>query len=204
MLAHAWQAEFGLAEELGAEAFEADFADPAAPAAVVDRAVATFGRVDALVANHARSSDVPLESLTAEELDLTWAVNARATVLLVKAFAQRATVGARVVLLTSGQHLRPMPREIPYAISKGAVHQMTLTLSEALAPHGMTVNAVNPGPVDTGWASDELRDRLAPRFPGGRWGRPEDIAPVVAWLASEDSGWITGQVLNAEGGFRGD
>jgi 3-oxoacyl-[acyl-carrier protein] reductase len=79
---------------------------------------------------------------------------------------------------------------------------MTRTLADALADDGITVNAINPGPVDTGWASDELRDELRDRFPAGRWGRPDDIAAVVSWLASAESGWITGQVIDAEGGFR--
>jgi 3-oxoacyl-[acyl-carrier protein] reductase len=79
---------------------------------------------------------------------------------------------------------------------------MTLSLADALAERGITVNAINPGPVDTGWPSDELRERLRPAFPAGRWGRPDDIAAVVAWLASEDSAWVTGQVIDAEGGFR--
>jgi 3-oxoacyl-[acyl-carrier protein] reductase len=113
-----------------------------------------------------------------------------------------ARPNGRVVLFTSGQHQGPMPDELPYAISKGAVHQMTRSLADALADRTVTVNAVNPGPVDTGWASAELRERLRLAFPGGRWGRPEDIAAIVAWLVSEDSAWMTGQVIDAEGGFR--
>jgi 3-oxoacyl-[acyl-carrier protein] reductase len=186
-------------------AVEADLGDADAPRQVIDRAVAAFGAVDALVANHARSSDVGLDAVTAQELDRTWAVNARAVVLLVQAYAARrddARSPGRVVLFTSGQHLAPMADELPYAISKGAVHQMTRTLADALADRGVTVNAINPGPVDTGWPSPELRARLAPAFPAGRWGRPEDIAAVVAWLLSADSAWVTGQVIDAEGGFR--
>jgi 3-oxoacyl-[acyl-carrier protein] reductase len=186
-------------------AVEADLGEADAPRQVIDRAVAAFGAVDALVANHARSSDVGLEDVTAQELDRTWAVNARAVVLLVQAYAARrddARAPGRVVLFTSGQHLAPMADELPYAISKGAVHQMTRSLADALADRGVTVNAINPGPIDTGWPSPELRARLAPAFPAGRWGRPEDIAAVVAWLLSADSAWVTGQVIDAEGGFR--
>jgi 3-oxoacyl-[acyl-carrier protein] reductase len=181
---------------------EADFADPLAPARVIDAAVTTFGGVDILVANHARESSQSLEDVTAEELDRTWAVNARAVVLLVQAFAAQGRRGGRIVLFISGQHLGPMADELPYAVSKGAVHQMTRTLAATLADRAITVNAVNPGPVDTGWPTDELRERLRPAFPAGRWGRPDDIAPVVAWLASEESAWVTGQVIDAEGGFR--
>jgi 3-oxoacyl-[acyl-carrier protein] reductase len=66
----------------------------------------------------------------------------------------------------------------------------------------ISVNAINPGPVDTGWPSPELRERLRAAFPSGRWGCPDDIAAVVSSLVSDDCAWITGQVINAEGGFR--
>jgi 3-oxoacyl-[acyl-carrier protein] reductase len=183
----------------------ADFADPAAPEAVVRRAVEHFGAIDILVANHARSSKQALAEVTAEELDLAWAVNARASVLLTQAYAASHDddrPGGRVILFTSGQHLGPMSDELPYAISKGAIHQMTLSLSDALADRGITVNTINPGPVDTGWADPELTASVANALPAGRWGQPDDVARLVEWLASDDSAWITGQIINSEGGFR--
>ena len=181
----------------------ADFADPDAPARVMAAAAERFGDVDVLVANHARSSSQSLTEVTAAELDASFAVNARATVLLVQAFAAQAREGARVVLFTSGQHRGPMADELPYAISKGAVHQMTRSLADALGPRGVTVNAVNPGPVDTGWADPAAVAGGGGRFAAGRWGRPEDVAGVVAFLAGPDSAWVTGQVIDADGGFRG-
>jgi 3-oxoacyl-[acyl-carrier protein] reductase len=105
-------------------------------------------------------------------------------------------------LFTSGQHLQPMRGELPYAISKGAIHQMTASLADAVADRGITLNTLNPGPVDTAWAPRELLARSRAAFPAGRWGQSEDIAAVVAWLVSPESSWVTGQVINAEGGFR--
>jgi len=184
---------------------KADLGDPDAPRRVIEAALDAFGAVDALVVNHAHSSDQSLAEVTVEELDRAWAVNARAAVLLAQAFAaSRADdrPDGRIVLLTSGQHLGPMVGELPYVLSKGVVHQVTRTLAEELAECGITVNAVNPGPVDTGWPSAELREDLVARFPAGHWGRPDDIAPVVAWLLSADSAWVTGQVIDASGGYR--
>jgi 3-oxoacyl-[acyl-carrier protein] reductase len=200
----------GIVELLGGEGrrlrhVAADFADPQAPELVVAAAVETFGAIDVVVANHARSSNQSLTDVTAAELDLTWAVNARASVLLAQAFAaihDDERTGGRIILFTSGQHLAPMSQELPYAISKGAIHQMTLSLSDALIDRGITVNTLNPGPVDTGWAKPDLTKRVGRALPAGRWGSPAEVARLVRWLASDDSQWITGQVINAEGGFR--
>lgn len=109
-----------------------DLGDASAPGRLVAGVVEQMGAVDILVANHARSANQSLEQLTVEELDRCWAVNARASLLLVQAFAERhddSRPGGRVVLFTSGQHLGPMAGELPYAISKGAVHQMTASLA---------------------------------------------------------------------------
>jgi len=174
------------------------------PAELLGAASQRFGHIDILVINHARSSSQTLASVTAEELDAAWAVNARATVLLTQAFAAQhdGREGGRVVLFTSGQHLAPMSNEIPYAISKGAIHQMTLTLADALADRGITVNTVNPGPTDTGWADPERMTRVSKAFPRARWITPDEIAAVVSWLASDDAAIVTGQIINAEAGFR--
>ena len=184
---------------------DADLGEPEAPALLIESAVDAFGAVDALVVNHAHSATQSLETATPGELDRAWAVNARAPVLLTQAFVAAhddARGGGRVVFLTSGQHLGPMPGELPYVLGKGAVQQAVRTLADELAGRGVTVNAVNPGPVDTGWATPQLRERLRPAFPAGRWGDPADIAPIVAWILSPDSAWMTGQVIDAEGGFR--
>lgn len=181
-----------------------DLADGGAPARVVDAAVERLGRLDIVVANHARSGgDGRLAEITAEMLDGHWAVNARSAILLAQAFAARyAGPAGRIVFLTSGQDLGPMPDEVAYAASKGALASITATLADDLAEHRITVNAVNPGPVDTGYASPEARESVARHFPSGRWGTPDDPARLIAWLATDDAAWITGQVINTEGGFR--
>jgi 3-oxoacyl-[acyl-carrier protein] reductase len=192
----------GLRETGGrVESFQADFADPDAPRALFDAARAAFGHVDILVVNHTRSGDGTLEELTAEHLDGFLHENVRASLLLVKEFASQhdGRDGGRVVLMTSGQHIGPMTSEIAYAVSKGALHQATKTLSEALIDRGITVNTVNPGPTETGWIGDA---DPKPAMPLGRWGEPDDAARLIAWLCTDDARWITGQVIDSEGGFR--
>jgi 3-oxoacyl-[acyl-carrier protein] reductase len=194
----------GLAEELGAAHGVFDFSDPEVPAACVQAATAALGHVDVLVANHAMSCDQDLEALDAGAIDATLAVNVRATLLLVQAYARLhddARPGGRVVLFTSGQHHGPMTRELPYAASKAALHGITASLAAELAPRGILVNTINPGPTDTGWATPELVEQELQRLPLGRWGAPEDAARLVGWLATDDAAWIVGQVLTSDGGF---
>jgi len=94
-----------------------------------------------------------------------------------------------------------MPGELAYAATKGAIVAFSRTLAAEVGPLGITVNAVNPGPTDTGWIDDDLRRELLPRFPLGRLGQPDDAARLIAWLAGPDAGWITGQVITSDGGF---
>ena len=186
------------------EHLEADLLDPEAPDRVMAAAVEAFGHVDILVCNHARSSLGGLGQLTTAELDASFAVNTRAVLLLVQAFAAQhgGRPGGRVVLFTSGQHLGPMPGELAYAASKGALVEVTASLADTLADRGVTVNTINPGPTDTGYVDQATRERVATMFPAGRWGAPADAARLVAWLCTDDAAWVTGQVVNSEGGFR--
>ena len=198
----------GVVDELRAigvvEHTECDFADPLAPQQVIAAACASFGHVDILVANHARGGHGTLAETTAAELDSFLHENVRATVLLVQSFVAQHDHrdGGRVVMMTSGQHLGPMAREVAYAISKGAIEQATATLADAVADHGITLNTVNPGPTDTGYASPAVLDAVARQMPFGRWGAPRDAARLIGWLCSDDAAWVTGQVINSEGGFR--
>ncbi|MCP3983292.1 MAG: SDR family oxidoreductase [bacterium] len=184
---------------------EADLEDPEVADALVRETVERFGSIDILIANHARSSIASLADVTALELDRCWAANGRASILLAQSFAAHhdpARPHGRMLLFCSGQHIGPMSNEIAYAVTKGAIHQMTASLSDALIDQGITVNCINPGPTDTGYAPPKMHQAVAAKMPAGRWGMPEDVANLVAWLVSDEAAWITGQVINSEGGFR--
>ncbi|MBD0843667.1 SDR family oxidoreductase [Streptomyces sp. TRM68416] len=184
-----------------------DLSDPVAPAELIAGAAeALGGRLDILIANHALSgSDGTLDEIDAAMLDAHWAVDTRSVLLLVQAFARlpHRPRGGRVVMMTSGQDIAGgMPGEIAYALQKGALASITRSLAAALAERAITVNTVNPGPVDTDYLTGEAYDAVASMFPAGRWGMPDDPARLVAWLATDEAGWITGEVINSEGGFR--
>ncbi|MFG1668433.1 SDR family oxidoreductase [Streptomyces sp. Y7] len=184
-----------------------DLSDPTAPAELIaTAATALGGRLDILIANHAVSGcDGTLDEIDAAMLDTHWAVDTRAVLLLVQAHARLrpAGPGGRVVMMTSGQDIADgMPGEIAYALQKGALASVTRSLSSTLVEQGITVNAVNPGPVDTDYLTGAAYEAVAARFPAGRWGMPDDPARLVAWLATDEAGWITGQVIDSEGGFR--
>lgn len=185
-----------------------DLEDPESPGALIDDVIAAHGRIDIVVAAHARSSHHSLAEVTAAELDRCWAANVRSIVLLARRFAEvhdAAPVGSppvgRLVWFTSGQHIGPMDSEIAYAVSKGALHQMTASVDHALSSSRIVANCINPGPVDTGWADAETHAAVGAMFPDRRWGAPDDVANLVEFLVSDAGAWIRGQVLNSEGGF---
>lgn len=185
------------------ESLEADLSDPKSCDRVLDAATERLGPPSILVNNAAYSTRGGYEHLDAATLDKHYAVNQRATALLSVSFARRFRdgPGGRIISFTSGQSLGPMPGELAYIATKGAIEAFTRTLAAEVAHLGITVNAVNPGPTDTGWMTPELREDLRSRFPTGRIGQPEDAARLVAFLASDEAQWITGQVLHSEGGF---
>ena len=184
-------------------AIEWDLAQADAVEGLLETAAAHLGPLSILVNNAAYSTHDGYERLDAATIDAHVAVNLRATMLISAAFARRFAVDrpGRIINLTSGQSLGPMPDELAYGATKGAIEAFTRSLSPAVAAKGITVNAVNPGPTDSGWISPELRAELLPRFPMGRLGTPQDAARLIAWLASPDAGWVTGQVIHSEGGF---
>lgn len=171
---------------------------------LLERVTEEIGPPDILVNNAAYSTNNDYSTITAEELDRHFKVNVSATALLSSQFAKRfkKEAGGRIINLTSGQFQGPMPGELAYATSKGAVDALTITLAAEVAPLGITVNAVNPGPTDTGWMTEEIAQSLQPMFPFGRLGKPNDAAKVIKFLASDDADWVTGQIIHSEGGFK--
>jgi 3-oxoacyl-[acyl-carrier protein] reductase len=186
-----------------AETMELDLSLPESPERLLDAVTELLGPPSILVNNAAHSTRDGYKALDAATLDAHYAVNLRATALLSVVFAQRfdGETGGRIVNLTSGQSLGPMPGELAYAATKGAIEAFTRTLAAEVGHKGMTVNAVNPGPTDTGWMTEELRQELSAKFSARRVGEPEDAARLVAFLASDEAAWITGQVIHSEGGF---
>lgn len=207
----------GLSAAPGIADLGIDFAEPAAGQQAVEAAVAEFGHIDILVANHARSGgDGTLFEIDAATLDGHWAVDARSVLLLTQAFAKQyrpdrgeVTDRGRVIWLTSGQHLGPMRGEIAYGAAKSVLAGMTATVAAELIDRGIVLNTVNPGPVDTGFldpGSTDLDqafvDAVHAAFPRGRAGTPDDPARLIEWLVSDDGRWVVGQIIDSEGGFR--
>jgi 3-oxoacyl-[acyl-carrier protein] reductase len=187
-----------------ASCMELDLSNPDAPEQLLNKVIEQLGYPDILINNAAFSTNTDYSSLAAEELDKHYMINVRATTLLSIQFARKfdKKSGGRIVNLTSGQFQGPMPGELAYATTKGAVDALTITLSAELAPLGITVNAVNPGPTDTGWMTETIKSDLKPLFPFGRIGEPRDVAKTIKFLVSNEADWITGQIIHSEGGFR--
>lgn len=160
---------------------------------------ARLGGIAALVMSHCESVATGLLDTTVESFDRHFAVNARATWLLIREFARRfeGSFGdGRIVALTSDH----TAGNLPYGASKGALDRITLAASRELAHLGVTANVINPGPVDTGWMSDELRERILHEAPLGRLGTPRDAAHLVEFLCSAKGQWVNGQLLTSNGG----
>lgn len=183
---------------------EIDLSLPDAPARLLDEVENRLGYPSILVNNAAYSTNDDYTTFTAASLDAHYAVNVRCTLLLSVEFARRfaGASGGRIINLTSGQSLGPMPGELAYVATKGAIDAFTVSLAAEVAGLGITVNAVDPGPTDSGWMSEETRQYLLERAPMRRLGQPADAARLIVFLASDAAQWITGQIIHSNGGRR--
>ena len=156
-----------------------------------------------LVNNAAHSAHDGFELLDACKLDTHYAVNMRSAILLATEFAKRAKalerLSGHIINMSSGQNRGPMPGELAYAATKGAVEAFTLSLAAELAPLGITVNAVDPGATDTGWMTERMRREWSVPSGVAKFNQPDDAARVILFLASDASRHVTGQVIHARG-----
>ena len=180
---------------------EADLTQPDCAARILDTVERVLGMPSILVNNAAYSARDGYEKLDAPGLDAHYAVNIRGTALLSVEFARRFSDGAggRIINLTSGQERDPLAGELAYAATKGAISAFTRSLAKELACKGITVNAVDPGPTDTGWMSEQLKSQLIAANANGRIGLPEDAARLIVFLASKAAERLSGEVLHARG-----
>ncbi|WP_455919186.1 SDR family oxidoreductase [Priestia megaterium] len=185
------------------ESMELDLSQPDAPRKLLDEVQNKLSSPSILVNNATHSVDVDFRSIDADMLDAHYNVNIRGTCLLTVEFARliEGKHGGRIINMVSGQDKSPEPGNLAYVATKGAVSTFTKSVAIELAPLKITVNAVDPGPTNTGWMSSELKEELLPKFPMGRLGEPRDAAKLVIFLASEESEWITGQIIHSDGGF---
>jgi 3-oxoacyl-[acyl-carrier protein] reductase len=194
----------GLIEELRAlgvraELAEADLGEPAAPARLFDELELRLGRFTALVAAHCRDIELPLLATSPEEFDSHFAVNATSVALLIQELARRLPGDdGRVIAFTSDA----LFDNVPYGVSKGALDRIVKAAAMELGPRGIRANCINPGASETGWISEELRTEISRLAPLGRPSLPQDSADLVAFLLSQEGGWITGQLLYSNGGLK--
>ena len=171
------------------EVVSCDLAEVGAAGELVAAAVG-LGELRGLVLSHCESVDSSTLDTTVESWDRHFAVNARASWLLIKAFAE--------ALLTSDH----VVHNLPYGASKGALDRLVIAAGAELGHRGIRANVIDPGPIDTGWMTQEIRDACLAATPSGRLGTPSDTANLVRFLFSDAGGWINAQLLHSDGGFQ--
>ena len=197
-----------LSSELGVQvmSYACDVADSATVQAVFKQIIADMGTVDILVNNAGITRDRLLMRMKDEDFDAVIASNLRSVFLCTRAVA-RTMMGNRsghIVNVSSINALRGQAGQSNYAAAKAGVIGLTRTNAMELAARGITVNAVAPGFIDTDMTAKlgaEIREKYASQIPLGRLGQPEDVAKLVAFLASDDAKYITGQIIGVDGGL---
>ncbi|KIP03860.1 hypothetical protein PHLGIDRAFT_222147 [Phlebiopsis gigantea 11061_1 CR5-6] len=178
---------------------------------LVEDTVKQHGRLDVLVLNAAIVIDGTLDAVTPAQFDASFLLNVKVPLFMAQAAARHMQAGGRIIFFSSGQarvsSVRPL--FLLYTASKGAVEQTTRVLAKDLGARGVTVNTLAPGATDTDmfrtnaarYPGVDLAAQVAAMHPPGRIGRVDDIAPVAAFLAREEAGWINGQVIQVSGGY---
>ena len=203
------QAVENAANELGVTGLVADQANLGDIDTLQSQVKDKFGKVDILFINAGVATFAPVESLTEEKFDNTMNINFKGAFFTLQKFLPILSEGASVINLSSINAYTGMPNTAVYAASKAALNSLTRTAATELAPRKIRVNSVNPGPVNTPLfgklgmpdeAIKEFASAMQDRIPLKQFGDPEDVASLVAFLASDDAGFITGAEYNIDGG----
>ncbi len=198
-----------VAEAGGEAAFRAtDVGDKAQASALVDHAVEIFGGLDIAVNNAGIIFTSDFLDLGEEDFDRVLRVNLKGAFLVGQAAAARMVSqggGGAIVNMSSVNAVLAIPNQVPYNVSKGGLNQLTRVMALALAPHRIRVNAIGPGTILTDMAKvvmedEAARQKILSRTPLGRCGEVEEIAAIAVFLASDESSYITGQCIYADGG----
>lgn len=187
-----------------AVAIRADSADPAQVEAAVEQAVTELGGLDVLVNNAAVLHIAPIDEFPVEQFDRLVAINIAGPFRAVRAAVKHLGEGARIINIGSvNAELVPSPGLAVYAMTKGAMASLTRGLARDLGPRGITVNTIQPGPIDTDANPDdggEFPESLKKLTTLGHYGQVGDVAAVVSFLAGPESGYVTGATWNVDGG----
>jgi NAD(P)-dependent dehydrogenase (short-subunit alcohol dehydrogenase family) len=188
---------------------EADVGLRGPATALIDRAVAAFGRIDILVNNAGITHRADFLDLAEEDFDRVLRTNLKSAFLCGQAAARRMVAqgsGGAIIQMASVNALLAIPDQVPYGASKGALNQLTRVMAVGLAPHRIRVNAIGPGTIltelarDSVLSSEDAKRTILSRTPIGRFGEPEEVAAVALFLASDDASYITGQTIYPDGG----
>ena len=189
-------------------AVKGDVSKPADAQTIIDAAIKAYGKLDILVNNSGVYEMLPLEAITPEHFHKQFDVNVLGLLLVTQAAVKHLPKGGSIINIGSLVSRITPPASAVYSATKGAVDVITGVLSLELGPKGIRVNSLNPGLVETegthtaGFIGSDFDKHAAAGTPLGRIGQPNDIATAAVLLASDDAGWINGQLINAAGGAR--